>query len=263
MEQAFSRLELLYGKKALETLKRKRVAVFGVGGVGGYALEALARSAVGEIDVIDNDVFAPSNLNRQILATISSLGRNKVDVAEERIHSINPECIVRKHPHFYLPSDPGDIDLSEFDYVIDAIDTVSAKLDIITKAKELGVPIVSCMGCGNRLDPTKLRIADIYETSMDPLSKLIRRECRKRGIKSLYVVYSEEEVVRPIRDPQVFLGQEKKARRKDTPGSISFVPSVAGLLIASVVINELSCYEESRDEALHEFIKEEKERTRK
>ncbi len=261
MEQAFSRLELLYGKKALETLKHKRIAVFGVGGVGGYVIEALARSAVGEIDVIDNDVFAPSNLNRQILATISSIGRNKVDVAEERIHSINPECIVRKHPHFYLPSDPGDIDFSKFDYIIDAIDTVSAKIDIIAKAKELGIPIISCMGCGNRLDPTKLRIADIYETSMDPLSKLIRRECRKRGISSLRVVYSEEEVIKPIRPvSQIPPDQEKKKRRKDTPGSTSFVPSVAGLFIASVVVNELSAYQKSRDEALNELEKEEKER---
>ena len=261
MEYAFSRLELLYGKKALMTLKGKRVAVFGVGGVGGYVIEALARSAIGEIDVIDNDVFTPSNLNRQLLATVSTIGRSKVDVAEERIHSINPECVVHKHAHFYLPSDPGDIDFTKFDYIVDAIDTMSAKIDIITKAKELGIPIISSMGCGNRLDPTKLRVADIYETSMDPLSKIIRRECRKRGIQSLRVVYSVEEVTRPIRPiPQAPLRQEKTKRRKDTPGSSAFVPSVAGLLLASVVTNELSQYQKSRLEAMGELSEKEKEK---
>ncbi len=245
MNEQFSRLQLLLGKKAIETLSKKRVAVFGAGGVGGYAIEALARSAIGAIDVIDADVFTASNLNRQLLATSISIGLSKVDVAENRILSINPTCKVKKHNHFYLPSDPGDIVFEDYDYIVDAIDTVSAKIDIIMKAKELNIPIISSMGCGNRIDPTKLKIADIYETSMDPLSKVMRRELRKRGIKSLKVVYSEEEILKPIRKKP----NQGEKRKKDVPGSSAFVPSVAGLLIASVIIKELSNYEESRQEA--------------
>ncbi len=253
MEERFARLQLLLGEKAIETLSNKRVAVFGVGGVGGYAVEALARSAVGAIDVIDADVFAESNLNRQLLATSSSIGESKVDAAEKRILSINSDCLVKKHNHFYLPSDPGDIDFKDYDYIVDAIDTVSAKIDIIVKAKELDIPIISSMGCGNRINPTKLRIADIYNTSMDPLSKVMRRELRKRGVKSLKVVYSEEEILRPIRK-KVVPGEQRK---KDIPGSSAFVPSVAGLIIASEVVKELSNYEESRKEAFAKLGEEE------
>lgn len=245
MKEEFSRLQLLLGEKAIKTLSMKRVAVFGVGGVGGYVVEALARSAIGALDVIDADSFSPSNLNRQLLATTSTLGLSKVDVAENRIHSINPDCVVKKHNHFYLPDDPGDINFADYDYIVDAIDTVSAKIDIIMKAKELDIPIISSMGCGNRIDPTKLKVADIFETSMDPLSKVMRRELRKRGVKSLDVVYSEEEILSPLRKKP----NAGEKRKKDVPGSSAFVPSVAGLIIASVVIKNLSNYEESRKEA--------------
>ena len=252
MLNQFSRTEMLLGENAMKRLATSRVAIFGIGGVGGNAVEALARSGVGEIDIIDNDCVSLTNINRQLFATLDVIGERKVDVAEDRIHKINPDCIVHKHPFFYMPDNPYDIDFSLYDYVIDAIDTVTAKIDIIQKAKSMNVPIISCMGCGNRVDPTKLRIADLYETSYDPLSKVMRRECKKRGIKNLKVIYSLEERITPIeeiKDSCRFdvISKEKSLqkdiKKRDIPGSTSFVPPVAGLLIASVVVRELIQYE--------------------
>ncbi len=245
MLEQFARTSLLLGEKPLERLKESRVAIFGLGGVGGYVLEALARCGVGSVDIIDNDKIATSNINRQILATFETIGLNKVDVAEKRIKSINPEIKVYKHQFFYLPDLQNDLEWDKFDYVVDAIDTISAKLDIIYKCKELNIPLISCMGCGNRIDPSKLRIADIYETSYDPLSKIIRRECRKRGIASLKVCYSTEEALRPLK-PITDSSEELvkgKGRRKDIPGSISFVPSIAGLLIAAEVFKDITKFD--------------------
>lgn len=240
MVSQFARTELLIGDKALETLKRSRVAVFGVGGVGGYVVEALVRSGVGSIDLIDNDEVCLTNINRQIIATHDTIGQKKVDVMEQRILSINPDCKVYKHPFFYLPAEPHDIDFSLYDYVVDAIDTVAAKLDIVSKCKELNIPVMSCMGCGNRIEPTLLRVGDLFETSYDPLSKVMRRECRKRGIASLKVLYSVEGVLRPLVGEADFRNDEqKKARTKEVPGSTAFVPPVAGLIIASEVIKDL------------------------
>ena len=250
MLEQFARTSLLLGEKPLEKLEKSRVAIFGLGGVGGYVLEALARCGVGSIDIIDNDKFATSNINRQILATFETIGLNKVDVAEKRIKSINPEIKVYKHQFFYLPNLQNDLEWDKFDYVIDAIDTIAAKLDIIDKCMQMKIPLISCMGCGNRIDPSKLRIADIYETSYDPLSKVIRRECRKRGITSLKVCYSKEEALRPLKpitDSSLDL-IESKARRKDIPGSISFVPSVAGLLIAAEVFKDITKFDRNKRE---------------
>jgi len=257
MLNQFSRTELLLGSEAMERLASSRVAVFGIGGVGGYVTEALVRSGIGEIDIIDNDCVALTNINRQIYATLSTIGQNKVDVAANRIHDINPNCTVHKHPHFYMPSDPGDIDFSKFSYVVDAIDTVTAKLDIVQKAKSMGIPIISCMGVGNRLDPTKLKVADLFETSYDPLSKVMRRECKKRGIKELQVIYSTEGVIRPVdslKDSCRYdcisteKSLQKEIKKRDIPGSTSFVPPVAGLFIASVVVRKLCQLDELKED---------------
>lgn len=249
MASPFTRTEMLLGSKTLETLSHKRVAVFGVGGVGGNAVEALARCGIGEIDLIDDDVVALSNLNRQIIATLETVGRPKVDVAEERIHALSPTTIVHKHRCFYLPEDHGDIDLSHFDYIVDAIDTVSAKLDIITEAKALGVPVISALGCGNRVDPTKLRVCDISETSGDPLAKILRRELRRRGIRALKVVCSTEPPLKPLGGVEVDGPTDPSKRpRRSTPGSTPFVPPVAGTIIAYVVAMDLSGWNrDSRD----------------
>lgn len=219
----FARTELLLGADAVRHLGECRVAVFGCGGVGGYVIEALARSGVGSLDLVDKDVFDITNLNRQILATHDTIGRSKVQVAAERVRSINPACQVNIHKCFYLPETRERFDFSAYDYVVDAVDTVAAKLDLISAAHDAGTPIVSSMGAGNKLDPTAFQVADIYETSVCPLAKVIRRECRKRGIESLKVVYSQEE----------------PAVRRQTPGSVAFVPSVAGLIIASEVVKDL------------------------
>ena len=193
MLNQFSRTELLFGKEAMEILKQSRVAVFGIGGVGGYTVEALARSGIGSLDLIDNDTISLTNLNSQIFALHSTIGKYKTDVAEQRIHDINPEIQVYNHKCFYMPDTSGQFDFTSYDYIIDAIDTVTGKLEIIMKAKEAGVPVISCMGAGNKLDPTAFRVADIYDTKVCPLARTMRHECKKRGIKKLKVLYSEEQ----------------------------------------------------------------------
>ncbi len=249
MLNQFSRTELLFGKEAMEILKESRVAVFGIGGVGGYTVEALVRSGVGELDLIDDDKVCLTNLNRQIIATRSSVGKYKVDVMEERIHDINPDAIVHKHKCFYLPETRDQFDFSEYDYVVDAVDTVTAKLDIIVQAKEAGVPVISAMGAGNKLNPAEMEVADIYKTKMCPLAKVMRRELKKRGIKKLKVVYSKEKPLRPLNDMAISCRnhcicppdtQHKCTERRDIPGSTAFVPSVSGLIIASEVLKDLT-----------------------
>lgn len=233
MIHQFSRTELLLGEEALERLKKARVAVFGVGGVGGYAVEALARSGVGALDLIDNDTVALSNLNRQIIALHSTIGQHKVDVAKARVHDINPDCEVRVYKTFYLPETAEEFDFSAYDYVIDAIDTVKGKLGLAQQAQDAGTPIISSMGAGNKLDPTAFEVADIYKTSVCPLARVMRCECRKRGIKKLKVVYSKEVPVRPK------TVSEETGVRRDIPGSLAFVPSVAGLILAGEVIKDI------------------------
>ena len=233
MIHQFSRTELLLGEEALERLKNARVAVFGVGGVGGYAVEALARSGVGALDLIDNDTVALSNLNRQIIALHSTIGQHKVDVAKARVHDINPDCEVRVYKTFYLPETAEEFNFSVYDYVIDAIDTVKGKLGLAQQAQDAGTPIISSMGAGNKLDPTAFEVADIYKTSVCPLARVMRCECRKRGIKKLKVVYSKEVPVRPK------TVSEETGVRRDIPGSLAFVPSVAGLILAGEVIKDI------------------------
>lgn len=233
MTEQFSRTEMLLGEAAMDILRRSRVAVFGVGGVGGYVVEALARSAVGSLDLIDNDTVAPSNLNRQIIATRSTLGEYKVDAAKNRVLDINPDCEVRVYKTFFLPETEDEFDFTQYDYVVDAIDTVKGKLALAQKAQEADTPIISAMGAGNKLDPAAFEVADIYKTSVCPLARVMRYECRKRGIKKLKVVYSKEAPVRPVKDS----GEDTV--RRDTPGSVSFVPSVAGLIIAGEVVKDL------------------------
>lgn len=225
--EQFSRTELLLGEEAMEILKNARVAVFGIGGVGGYVTEALARSGVGALDLTDKDRVCLSNLNRQIIATHKSIGKYKTEVMRERILDINPEAEVRTHECFYLPETKGEFDFSSYSYVVDAVDTVTAKLSLAEEAKAAGVPIISSMGAGNKLNPFLFETADIYETSVCPLARVTRRELRKRGIDHLKVVYSKEAPLRPLREA-------------DGPGSTAFVPSVAGLLIASEVIRDLT-----------------------
>lgn len=230
-----SRTEKLIGKKAVETLAGSRVAVFGCGGVGSFVIEALVRSGVGAIDVIDNDQVSLSNLNRQLIATLDTVGMDKTRVVRERIASINPDCRVTEHKMFFLPENADEMDFSCFDYVVDAIDTVAGKLAIIEKCSSLGIPVISSMGTGNKLDPSAFRIADIYDTKVCPLAKAIRKECRKRGIGSLKVLYSEEEAIKPDDNDNDVLPPGKRS----VPGSISFVPSAAGLMIAGEVIKDL------------------------
>ena len=229
MGSMFERTAMLLGEEKLDILKRSRVIVFGVGGVGGYAVEMLSRSGIGTIAVVDNDTVAESNLNRQIIALRSTIGRTKVDVIEGRIKDINSECRVEKYPVFYLPENSSGIDFSRYDYVIDAIDTVSAKIDLVKKAKESDVRIISSMGTGNKLDPGMLEVSDIYRTSVCPLARVMRRLCRENDIKKLKVVYSKEESK----------GTVIQNKSKRTPGSFACVPAAAGILIASEVIRDL------------------------
>lgn len=231
MLEQFSRTQLLYGAQSMEKLAASRVAVFGIGGVGGYVVEALARSGIGALDIIDNDQVCLSNINRQIIATHKTIGMYKVDAAEERIHDINPDCVVRAYKTFFLPETQDQFDFSQYDYVVDAIDTVTGKLAIIEKAKKAGVPVISSMGAGNKLHPSMFEVADIYKTEVCPLAKVMRRECKKRGIDSLKVVYSKEMPIKP---------SEKSGERKVVPGSTAFVPSVVGLIIAGEVINDIA-----------------------
>ena len=236
MLNQFSRTALLLGEEGVERLHGSRVIVFGIGGVGGHAVEALVRAGVGAIDIVDNDDVSLTNLNRQLIATWDTIGKRKVDVMEERIKSVNPECKVVKHACFYLPETRDEFDFSSYDYVIDAIDTVSAKLDIAVAAHETGVRHISSMGTGNKLDPTQLEVADISETSVCRLAKVMRKELRRRGIEHMKCVYSKEE---PIKLDQDTPGAEMKGRGI-APGSTSFVPSVAGLIIAAEVAKDIA-----------------------
>lgn len=236
MQDQFSRTRLLLGSDAVDRLLHCRVAVFGLGGVGGAAVEALARAGVGALDLIDNDTVALSNLNRQTVATHETLGRYKTDAAMERVLSINPDCKVTVHRTFYMPENAGDFDFRDYDYVIDAIDTVSAKLSLIEQADAAGVPIISAMGAGNKTAPTAFRVADIYKTSVCPLARVIRTECRKRGIKHLRVVYSEEKPLSP-RSPEC--AESKGTAGRPSPGSAPFVPPVVGMIAAGEVILSL------------------------
>ncbi len=234
MTDSFSRTQLLLGEKGMERLARSRVAVFGIGGVGGYAVEALARSGIGALDLIDSDRICPSNLNRQIFATCETIGRYKVDAAAERIAQIHPSCRVSVYKVFYLPDTREQFDFREFDYVVDAIDTVSGKISLVEQAYAAGTPIISAMGAGNKLDASAFEVADIYETSVCPLARVMRRELRRRGIPSLKVVYSRE----PPRCPPA--GPAEGEPHRPIPGSTSFVPPVAGMLLAGEVVRDLA-----------------------
>lgn len=230
--EKFKRTQMLLGKDAMDRLKNSYIAIFGVGGVGGYVVEALVRSGIEKFDIIDNDVVSISNINRQIIATIDVIGQKKVDVMKKRMESINPNCKVNALDMFFLPSNEDSFDFSKYDYVIDAIDTVSGKISLISKCKEVNTPIISSMGAGNKLDPTMFEVSDIYKTSVCPLAKVMRRELKKRNIDSLKVVYSKE-------IPLSKNNETNEETNKPIPGSVSFVPSVVGLIIASEVIKDL------------------------
>ena len=244
MLNQFSRTELLLGKSAVEHLSHCRVAVFGIGGVGGYVCEALARSGVGAFDLIDDDKVCLTNINRQIIATNKTVGQYKTDVMKDRIMDINTNAVVNTYHCFFLPENASDFPFDKYDYVVDAIDTVTAKIELVMQCQNAGVPIISSMGAGNKLDPTKFRVADIYKTSVDPLAKVMRRELKKRGVKKLKVVYSEEEPIIPFEDTsesQADCESERPGtKRRSIPGSTAFVPSVAGLVIAGEVIKDLT-----------------------
>ena len=244
----FSRTELLLGKDAMKRLADARVAVFGIGGVGGYVCEALVRSGVGAFDLIDDDKVCLTNLNRQIIATRKTVGRYKTEVMKERILDINPDADVRIHNCFFLPENADEFPFEEYDYVVDAVDTVTAKIALVMKAKEKDIPIISSMGAGNKLDGSQFRVADIYKTKVCPLAKVMRRELKKRGIKKLKVVYSEEQPLTPVEDMAVSCrtncicppgAEHKCTQRRAIPGSVAFVPSVAGLIIAGEVVKDL------------------------
>lgn len=244
MSEQFSRTELLYGKEAMEKLKNARVAVFGLGGVGGYVAEALARSGIGAFELIDNDIVCESNLNRQIIATRETVGQYKTEAVRERILSINPQAEIRLHTCFYLPEKRGEFDFARYSYVVDAVDTVTAKIDIIMAAKGAGVPVISAMGAGNKINPAAFEVADIYETSICPLAKVMRRELRKRGVDSLKVVYSREEPRAYAEDADTGSIEreniESSSKRRSTPGSTAFCPSVAGLIMAGEIVNDIT-----------------------
>ena len=234
--QKFLRTEMLLGKDAVEKLKNSRVAIFGIGGVGGYALEALVRAGIGEIDIIDSDDVAVSNINRQILATTQTVGQKKVDVAEARAKEINPDIKINKYPIFYLPETADTFDFANYDYIIDAIDTVSGKMELIKRANEIGTPIICSMGTGNKLDPSAFEVADIYKTSVCPLAKVMRGLCKKAGIKHLKVVYSKE---LPLTPHEIEGAEKKGTLGRTSPASCSFVPPVAGFILAGEVVKDL------------------------
>lgn len=238
MLNQFSRTELLLGKAAIQKLALVHIAVFGIGGVGSFAVEALVRSGIVNIDLIDNDTVSLTNLNRQIIATHNTIGKNKVDVMKERILEINPNAKVRTFKCFYLPETQSQFNFTEYDYVIDAVDTVKAKLSLIEQAKKAGTPIISSMGAGNKLDPTKFEVSDISKTNVCPLARVMRQECKKRGIKNVKVVYSKEKPIAPVLTEQEKIVAEQKGNGV-APGSCAFVPSVAGLIIAGEVIRDL------------------------
>ena len=232
MENRFERTELLLGSDAMDKLKKSHVAIFGIGGVGGYVCEALARCGVGNFDLIDNDTVSVSNINRQIIALDSTVGRPKTEVMKERILQINPNAVVHVHNCFYLPDTRDQFDFTQYDYVADAVDTVTAKIDIIMACHEYNIPIISAMGAGNKLNPAEMEVSDIYKTTMCPLAKVMRRELKKRGIKKLKVVYSKEK-------PMVPASNGEKKGNAPVPGSVSFVPSVTGLIMASEIVKDL------------------------
>ena len=244
----FSRTELLFGKEAMDKLAGSKVAVFGIGGVGGYVCEALVRSGVGAFDLIDDDKVCLTNLNRQIIATRSTVGKYKTDVMRDRMLDINPNVEVEVHKCFFLPENADDFPWDSYDYVVDAVDTVTAKIALVMKCKEKNIPIISSMGAGNKLDGSQFKVADIYKTKVCPLAKVMRRELKKRGVKKLKVVYSEEIPTRPIEDMAISCrnhcicppgAEHKCTERRDIPGSVAFVPSVAGLIIAGEVAKDL------------------------
>jgi len=249
MLDQFSRTQLLLGADAMESLNSKRVAVFGIGGVGGYVCEALVRSGIGSFDLIDDDKVCLTNLNRQIIATRKTLGKYKVEVMRDRMLEINPDAKIESHKCFFLPENADDFAFSEYDYIVDAVDTVTAKIELIMRAQKEGIPIISAMGAGNKLDAGRLKIADIYDTKICPLARVMRRELKKRNVKKLKVVYSDEQPIRPLEDmsiscrtdsicsPEV---QDKHTGRRAIPGSTAFVPAVAGLLIAGEIVKDLS-----------------------
>lgn len=241
MLERFSRAELLLGGEAMERLARSRVAVFGVGGVGGYVCEALARSGVGHLELMDNDRVSMSNINRQIIATQRTLGQCKVDVMAERIHDIHPQAEVQVYRRFLLPENAGDFDFDRYDYMVDAVDTVAAKLLLAETAYVRGIPLISCLGAGNKLDPCRFRVSDIAETRVDPLARVMRRELKRRGIPSLKVVWSDEPPLTPLREGNETAEETgRDAVRRAVPGSVAFVPSVAGLIIAGEVVRGLT-----------------------
>lgn len=253
MLNQFSRTQLLLGKEAMDKLAASRVAVFGIGGVGGYTVEALARSGVGTLDIIDDDKVCLTNINRQIYATRKTVGQYKVDVAEERIHEINPDAVVNTYKIFYTPETEGQFDFRKYDYVVDAIDTVTGKIALVMNAQATGTPIICSMGAGNKMDPTAFEVADIYKTSVCPLAKVMRHELKRRGIKKLKVVYSKEPPITLIDDMAVSCRtncvcppdtERKCTQRRQVPGSNAFVPSVVGLIIAGEVIKGLINYGE-------------------
>lgn len=237
MDQQFSRTQLLLGQEAMERLKNARVAVFGIGGVGGYTAEALARSGIGALDLIDSDTVSVTNINRQIFATHSTVGKLKVDVARERLLDINPELVIRTHPVFYTPETADGFDFSQYHYIVDAIDTVTGKLCLAERAFAANVPIISCMGAGNKLCGTAFQVTDISKTTICPLARVMRKELKKRGISHMKVVFSTEEALTPV-------GAEEEAAaigKRQIPGSTSYIPGIAGLLLAGEVIKDLAC----------------------
>ena len=249
MLNQFSRTQLLLGQDKMEELHKKRVAVFGIGGVGGYVCEALVRSGIGSFDLIDDDKVCLTNLNRQIIATRKTVGKYKTEVMKERMLEINPDVNVQIHNCFFLPENADDFPFSEYDYVVDAVDTVTAKIELIMRAQKENVPIISAMGAGNKLDAGRMKIADIYETRVCPLARVMRRELKKRDVKHLKVVYSDEQPIRPLEDMSISCrshcicppgAQHKCTERRDIPGSTAFVPAVAGLLIAGEIVKDLS-----------------------
>ena len=249
MLNQFSRTELLFGKEAMDKLANSRVAVFGIGGVGGYVCEALVRSGVGAFDLIDDDKVCLTNLNRQILATRRTVGKYKADVMKERMLDINPNADIRVRKCFFLPENAEEFPFEEYDYVVDAVDTVTAKIELVLKAQAADVPIISSMGAGNKLDASQFRAADIYKTKVCPLAKVMRRELKKRGVKKLKVVYSQEQPIRPVEDMSISCrthcicppgAKHKCTERRDIPGSTAFVPSVVGLIIAGEIVRDIS-----------------------
>ena len=236
MLERLSRTRILLGDAAMEQLRRSRVAVFGLGGVGGYAVEALARSGVGALDLIDSDTVSESNLNRQILATVPNLGLNKTEAAARRVAEIAPDCVVRVYDCFYLPETSERFAFQDYDYIVDCVDTVTAKLELVLRAREVGKPIISAMGTGNKLDPSALQVADLAQTKVCPLARVMRKELRRRGVEHLKVVYSEEPPLIPLENP----AERMASAKRSIPGSVAYVPGAAGLLLASVVVRDLT-----------------------